>query len=60
VQRASLDAGPTKTRPYDIGSKGKVVGLIDAGVGASASTSSPQMQIVLNWFEDLEQRVPTR
>jgi len=63
VQRASL-ASSTLTgvgsRAYDIGRNGKVIGLIETGVGANTPSSASQMQIVLNWFEELKQRTAVK
>jgi hypothetical protein len=32
--------------------------VIDAGQGQTGAPSAPQIQVVLNWFEELKQRVP--
>jgi Tol biopolymer transport system component len=61
VRRGSLDVGTINPRPYDIGRNGKAIGLVEAGANASTpAPSAPQMHIVLNWFTELQQRVPTR
>ena len=48
-------------RGYDIHPDGKrFIGLVPAGqgqTGASRQPSAPQIQVVLNWFEDVKQRV---
>ena len=46
-------------RAYDITPSGKFVGLIPAGQTESYTTIAPQLQVVLNWFEELKQHVPT-
>jgi Tol biopolymer transport system component len=51
---ALIDSGPTVQRPYDITPDGKLVGVIggiDAGVAS-------RIEVVLNWFDELKQRVP--
>jgi serine/threonine-protein kinase len=45
-------------REYDIGRNGNVVGLIDTGLNANTPASASQMQIVLNWTEELKRLVP--
>jgi Tol biopolymer transport system component len=58
VPRGSIvDPGPTNPRPYDLTPDGKVLGVVP--LGRSDLGSTLQIQIVLNWFEELKQRVPT-
>jgi serine/threonine-protein kinase len=53
-------AGATVERTYDIGPDGKgLLGLM-SGVTTSGARASPQIQVVLNWFEELKARAPTR
>ena len=33
-------------------------GVVDSGQAQSGPTATPQIQVVLNWFEELKQRVP--
>jgi len=47
-------------REYDIGRNGKVVGLIQTGINANTPASTSQMQIVLNWTEEVKRLVPPR
>ena len=49
-------------RSFDILPGGKqFIGTIPAGIAASATASAPpQIQVVLNWFEELKQRLPGR
>jgi hypothetical protein len=50
---------PTNSRTlYDITPGGKFVGLIPAGQTEFGPTATPQIQVVLNWFEELRARVP--
>jgi eukaryotic-like serine/threonine-protein kinase len=47
---------PTARRTYDVTPDGKILGT--APVGAAAATTSTHVHVVLNWFEELRQRVP--
>jgi serine/threonine-protein kinase len=48
-------------RNYDITPAGKFVALVDPREpGVSATAAAPEIQVVLNWFEELKQRVPTK
>jgi serine/threonine-protein kinase len=53
--------GSTFVRGYDLHPDGKrFIGVVTAGEGpnaASGQPSAPQIQVVLNWFEDVKQRV---
>jgi Tol biopolymer transport system component len=51
---------PEQRTPYDITPDAKVVGLITAGQTEYVRGSVDQIQVVLNWFTELQQRVPTR
>ena len=51
-------ASPGVRRPYDITPDGRFVSAIPAGQSASGRPTAPQIQVVLNWFEDLRTRVP--
>jgi hypothetical protein len=54
---------PSNSRTlYDITPGGKFVGLIPAGQTefGPLSTATPQIHVILNWTEELKQRVPTR
>jgi eukaryotic-like serine/threonine-protein kinase len=52
--------GPPNSRTlYDITPDGKFVGLMPAGRTPSGDFTAPQIQVVLNWFEELRARVPT-
>jgi len=56
------ERGPKVERENDITHDGKqFVAVIRGGTGQSASVASAsQLQVVLNWFTELQQRVPTR
>jgi Tol biopolymer transport system component len=48
-------------RDYDITLDGKrFLGVVAAGQTASGAPATPQIQVVLNWFEELKARVPTK
>lgn len=56
-----LRMGPTSSRTsYDITQDGRFVGLITAGQTEFVRGSEDQIQLVLNWLEDLKARVPHR
>jgi eukaryotic-like serine/threonine-protein kinase len=53
--------GPPNARtPYDMMPDGRIVGFLAPGQGESALGNGPlrQIQVVLNWSEDLKARVP--
>ena len=60
VPRPFLLGPPNSPTLYDIAPDGKFVGLITAGQTESDAARVPQIQVVLNWFEELKARVPTR
>jgi serine/threonine-protein kinase len=47
-------------RNADIAPDGKLIGLIDADTSKSGAPIAPQIQIVLNWLQELKQRVPLK
>ncbi len=51
-------ADPLNPRPYDL-PDGRIV-AVGAAPNAAASTGAAQIQVVLNWFDALKERVPTR
>jgi eukaryotic-like serine/threonine-protein kinase len=56
-----FQGSPVSSRtPYDITPDGRFLGLITAGHMEYVRGSVDQIQVVLNWFEDLKARVPTR
>jgi Tol biopolymer transport system component len=51
----------TLERPFDISRDGQhFLGLVDASQTPSGMPATPQIQVVLNWFEELKARVPAR
>ena len=53
-------APPGERSDYDIARDGRFLGLITAGQKAFIRGSDNQINIVLNWFQDLHNRVPLR
>lgn len=45
------------SRNADITPDGKLIGLIDANTTKSGAPLAPQIQVVLNWLEELKQRL---
>ncbi len=50
----------TDVRNYDFTPSGKFVALVDPQRGRSRTSAALEIQVVLNWFEELKQRVPVR
>jgi dipeptidyl aminopeptidase/acylaminoacyl peptidase len=50
--------GPLRQRNYDVMPDGRMLGIIPAGPAQSAATQ--QIQVVLNWTEELKRLVPTK
>jgi serine/threonine-protein kinase len=56
-----FERGAAFERSSDITRDGKrFLGVVAAGQTASGAPAAPQIQVVLNWFTELQQRVPTR
>ena len=57
-----VEGGPGFERNNDITLDGKrFLGVVPAGQNtASGALAAPQIQVVLNWFEELKARVPTK
>ena len=52
--------GLSGERNYDITRDGKrFLGVVPAGQSASGAPAAPQIQVVLNWFEELRRLAPT-
>ena len=58
LPRSFPGASPRERRPYDITPDGRFVSALAAGQSVSGRPAAPQIQVVLNWFEDLKTRVP--
>ena len=56
VPRAGrLESAPSGPRNIDVTADGRIVGVLTEADGGAADM---QMRVVLNWFEELKQRVP--
>ena len=53
IPRGGLMGTNTGPRTYDVLPDGRFLGVVAAGL-------APQIHVVLNWFDDLKQRVPVR
>jgi len=51
--------GPASPRGYDVGKDGRFIAVIAAGTSA-ADRDNLQIEVVLNWFEEVKARVPTK
>jgi Tol biopolymer transport system component len=61
VPRPFVERGPASERNNDITRDGKrFLGVVAAGQTASGAPAAPQIQVVINWFEELKARVPTK
>jgi hypothetical protein len=58
VPRGFPLANPRTPRTFDITPDGKFVGVITSGSSQTQAGAPPQIQVVLNWFEELKTRVP--
>jgi Tol biopolymer transport system component len=54
------ESGPASIRNYDIMSDGRVIGVVNAGQPPLGDLAVQQIQIVLNWTEELKRLVPSR
>jgi serine/threonine-protein kinase len=50
----------TSPRSHDIGPDGRMLGIVNARPEALAPGAAQQINVVLNWFEELKQRVPVK
>jgi hypothetical protein len=52
---------PSVERPWDISPDGqRFLGLIDAAQSQAGAPAAPQIQVVLNWFEELKRLAPAK
>jgi hypothetical protein len=59
-ERLNLPGGLTTERQYDVAPDGSIIGTVDAEQDAAGAATAPQIVVVLNWFEELKSRVPTK
>jgi eukaryotic-like serine/threonine-protein kinase len=45
-------------RTFDIMPDGRIIGVVAAGETTSDASAAPQIQVVVNWFEELKRRAP--
>jgi len=60
VPRGFGFASPTSPRTFDITPDGRIIGVGTAGQNQSGLPVASQIQVVLNWFDELKARVPTK
>ena len=63
VSRRFTRTGSTQSniRSYDLTPDGKILGLARASEQSSSGTPAAlEFRVVINWFEELKQRVPTK
>lgn len=53
-------APPWRPREYDVTPDGRFIAAIDRGQYDAGKPVAPQIQVVLNWFEELKARVPNQ
>jgi Tol biopolymer transport system component len=58
VPRPFQPGAPNMRTWYDVTPSGKFVGLIPPGQANAFTRANSEIQVVLNWFEDLRARVP--
>ena len=56
LPRPFIASGPAAPRSYDVMPDGRFLGVVQSGQPQGGPT---QIQIVLNWFEELKQRAPS-
>lgn len=59
IPRPFVNAPPAAERTYDVTGDTRILGL-RMDVEPDGQPMAPQVQVVLNWFEELTQRVPTK
>lgn len=58
VPRGFTVSGPLNPRMFDMMRDGRILGLAYPDPGPDATSGAFQIHVVLNWFEELKQRVP--
>ena len=56
----TFGATPVTPRNHDIARDGKFITVADAAPNGSGAPTAPQIRVVLNWFEELKERVPVK
>jgi hypothetical protein len=52
------EGGPVSIRNYDVMPDGRLLAVIYAGAPAVDSAETRQIHVVLNWFEELKEKLP--
>lgn len=60
IKQTLLNYPPGTPRQYDVMPDGRILGKLPPDQSSAGISTAPQMQIVLNWFEELKQRLPAR
>jgi Tol biopolymer transport system component len=59
LQRGPLfEDGPTTVRTFDISRDGRLLAIVPSGQAGSIGSEAARIEVVLNWFTELQQRVP--
>ena len=58
LARVFRAAPPWKPRPYDVTPDGRFISAVERGQYEAGRPVAPQIQVVVNWFEELRARVP--
>jgi serine/threonine-protein kinase len=53
-------AAPTAARQHDVTPDGKILGQVASASAQDGTPGPPQISVVLNWFSELQQRVPVK
>jgi len=53
-----LEGGPASIRSYDVMPDGRLLAIVNADTPQSIVPENPQIRVVLNWFEELKEKVP--
>jgi len=57
---SKLLGGPSGPRRFDVLPDGRIIGVVNANSSQSDVPLASQIEVVLNWFEELKERVPVR
>jgi serine/threonine-protein kinase len=60
VPRGALIGAPSGPRRFDVLADGRFIGVVPAAASQTGPPATQQIHVVLNWFEDLRQRVAAR
>jgi hypothetical protein len=60
VPRGFGEANPSRPRTFDITLDGRIVGVATPGERAINGTAPAQVRLVLNWFEELKAKAPSK